>query len=123
MKQGKEKKWALAIGCVCLMAWLGLTVFSTAALAAESFKARYSYHWFPTHHLAVYSEKFAQLAKEETKGRLEVTTYPSGQLYSARRDCRRFSRKRRDGRLHCPHPGVGGSGIRRGHPYDALRQL
>jgi len=82
MRHVKEKKWGVAI--VCLMAWIGLAVFSTPATAAESFKARYSYHWFPTHHLAVYSEKFAQLAKTETKGRLDVTTYPSGQLYSAR---------------------------------------
>lgn len=55
-----------------------------SAQTAEISKARYSYHWFPTHNLAVYSEKFAQLSKEETKGRLDVTTYPSGQLYNAR---------------------------------------
>jgi C4-dicarboxylate-binding protein DctP len=55
-----------------------------SAQTVEINKARYSYHWFPTHHLAVYSEKFVRLAKEETKGRLDVTTYPSGQLYSAR---------------------------------------
>ncbi|OGP66065.1 MAG: hypothetical protein A2169_11885 [Deltaproteobacteria bacterium RBG_13_47_9] len=54
------------------------------AQTAEICKARYSYHWFPAHHLAVYSEKFAQLCKAETKGRLEVTTFPSGQLYSLR---------------------------------------
>lgn len=63
-----------------------LFILSPAAVASDTkiYKARYSYHWFPTHHLAVYSEKFAKLSKEETKGRLEVTTYPSGQLYSAR---------------------------------------
>jgi len=84
MKDLKARKWARAMVCVCLTAWIALTAASSAAIAAESFKARYSYHWFPTHHLAVYSEKFAQLAKAETKGRLEVTTYPSGQLYGAR---------------------------------------
>ena len=85
-KQMKKQKGALAVLSVCLLAGMGLTVFSPTgpAVAAESFKARYSYHWFPAHHLAVYSEKFAQLCKEETNGRLEVTTYPSGQLYGAR---------------------------------------
>jgi TRAP-type C4-dicarboxylate transport system substrate-binding protein len=84
MKHGKKHKRRLAILSVCLLAWMALAVFPPTGAAADSFKARYSYHWFPTHHLAVYSEKFAQLSKEETKGRLEVTTYPSGQLYSAR---------------------------------------
>jgi TRAP-type C4-dicarboxylate transport system substrate-binding protein len=56
----------------------------TAASAGESFKARYSYHWFPAHHLAIYSEKFVQLCKEETQGRLDITSFPSGQLYSVR---------------------------------------
>lgn len=86
MKAVKRQRRGLAILSMGLMLWIGLTLFSStgAASAAEVFKARYSYHWFPAHHLAVYSEKFAQLAKEETKGRLEVTTYPSGQLYSAR---------------------------------------
>ncbi len=86
MKFTENQKRGLAFFSVSLIAWIGLAVFSApgTAAAAESFKARYSYHWFPTHHLAVYSEKFAQACKEETKGRLEVTTYPSGQLYSAR---------------------------------------
>jgi TRAP-type C4-dicarboxylate transport system substrate-binding protein len=81
-----KQKRGLAIFSICLMTWMGLTIFLSTgeALAAELFKARYSYHWFPMHHLAIYSEKFAQLAKEETKGRLDVTTFPSGQLYSAR---------------------------------------
>jgi TRAP-type C4-dicarboxylate transport system substrate-binding protein len=82
----KKQKKVLAIFMICLIAGMGLAFFGSTgtASAAEVFKARYSYHWFPAHHLAVYSEKFAQLAKEETKGRLDVTTYPSGQLYSAR---------------------------------------
>lgn len=82
----KQHKGVFVILSICLIVGLGWTI-STPALAAstgEVFKARYSYHWFPTHHLAVYSEKFAQLSKEETRGRLEVTTYPSGQLYGAR---------------------------------------
>jgi len=86
VKPMKKQKRVLAIFSICLMVGMGLAFFGSTgtASAAEVFKARYSYHWFPAHHLAVYSEKFAQLAKEETKGRLEVTTYPSGQLYSAR---------------------------------------
>ena len=86
MKPMKKQKRGLAIFTICLMVGMGLAFLGSTgtASAAEVFKARYSYHWFPAHHLAVYSEKFAQLCKEETKGRLEVTTYPSGQLYSAR---------------------------------------
>src|SRR4030043_967927 len=86
VKPMKKQKRVLAIFTICLMVGMGLAFFGStgAGFAAEVFKARYSYHWFPAHHLAVYSEKFAQLAKEETKGRLDVTTYPSGQLYGAR---------------------------------------
>ncbi len=86
MKPMKKQKRVLAIFTICLMVGMGLAFFGSTgtASAAEVFKARYSYHWFPAHHLAIYSEKFAQLAKEETKGRLDVTTFPSGQLYSAR---------------------------------------
>jgi TRAP-type C4-dicarboxylate transport system substrate-binding protein len=86
VKAIKKQKRVLAIFTICLMVGMGLAFFGSTgtASAAEVFKARYSYHWFPAHHLAIYSEKFAQLAKEETKGRLDVTTYPSGQLYNAR---------------------------------------
>ena len=86
MKPMKKQKRGLAIFTICLMVGMGLAFLGSTgtASAAEVFKARYSYHWFPAHHLAVYSEKFAQLAKEETKGGLDVTTYPSGQLYGAR---------------------------------------
>jgi len=86
VKPIKKQKRVLAIFSIFLMVGMGLAFFGSTrtASAAEIFKARYSYHWFPAHHLAVYSEKFAQLSKEETKGRLEVTTYPSGQLYGAR---------------------------------------
>ena len=72
MKPMKKQKRGLAIFTICLMVGMGLVFFGSTgtASAAEVFKARYSYHWFPAHHLAVYSEKFAQLAKEETKGRI-----------------------------------------------------
>jgi C4-dicarboxylate-binding protein DctP len=86
VKAMKKQIRVLTIISICLIVGMGLAFFGStgAASAAEVFKARYSYHWFPAHHLAVYSEKFAQLVKEETKGRLDVTTFPSGQLYSAR---------------------------------------
>jgi len=86
MKSMMKQTRIWTIISICLMVGMGLAFLGATgtASAAEVFKARYSYHWFPAHHLAVYSEKFAQLAKEETKGRLEMTTYPSGQLYSAR---------------------------------------
>jgi TRAP-type C4-dicarboxylate transport system substrate-binding protein len=81
----KSYKIALIILSTLMMSLgFGTDGSFVSAQTAEINKARYSYHWFPTHNLAVYSEKFSQLCKEETKGRLEVTTYPSGQLYSAR---------------------------------------
>jgi TRAP-type C4-dicarboxylate transport system substrate-binding protein len=86
MMVARKGQWArhlIFLAVVIAAAVLTLNTV-TAASDATVYKARYSYHWFPTHHLAVYSEKFAKLSKEQTKGRLEVTTYPSGQLYSAR---------------------------------------
>jgi len=83
MMEARKGQWARHLMFLAVVTAAVVLTVNTLA-AAESFKARYSYHWFPTHHLAVYSEKFAKLCNEETKGRLEVTTYPSGQLYSAR---------------------------------------
>jgi TRAP-type C4-dicarboxylate transport system substrate-binding protein len=82
----RKGQWARHLMLLAVVTAAMVLTLNTAAGASDAtvFKARYSYHWFPTHHLAVYSEKFAKLCKEETKGRLEVTTYPSGQLYSAR---------------------------------------
>ncbi len=86
MKIKRQHKRGLVILSICLIAGLEITTctLAIAASTGELFKARYSYHWFPTHHLAIYSEKFAQMCKEETKAQLEVITYPSGQLYGAR---------------------------------------
>ena len=49
---------------------------------AQSFKARLSYHWFPSHGCAIYSEAFAKRVNEKTKGRVEIATFGSAQLYS-----------------------------------------
>ena len=48
----------------------------------EVFKARLSYHWFPTHGCAINSELFAERVREKTKGQVDITTYGSAQLYS-----------------------------------------
>ena len=86
MKRIKRQSRSVGVLFISFVLAMGLTIlFShTAASAGESFKGRYSYHWFPAHHLAIYSEKFVQLCKEETQGRLDITSFPSGQLYSVR---------------------------------------
>ena len=86
MMEARKKQWTKHLTFLAVVTALMVLTLNMVAAAADApvYKARYSYHWFPTHHLAVFSEKFAKLCKEETKGRLEVTTYPSGQLYSAR---------------------------------------
>jgi TRAP-type C4-dicarboxylate transport system substrate-binding protein len=86
MMKARKKQWARHLMFLAVVTAAMIITLNTVAAASDApvYKARYSYHWFPTHHLAVYSEKFAKLCGEETKGRLEVTTYPSGQLYSAR---------------------------------------
>lgn len=86
MKTIKPGNLLAVVLVISLIFSVGLAILPSyvTASAGEVFKARYSYHWFPAHHLAVYSEKFVQLCKEETKGRLEITSYPSGQLYSVR---------------------------------------
>ena len=97
MKPMKKQKRVLAIFSICLMVGMGLAFLGSTgtASAAEVFKARYSYHWFPAHHLAVYSEKFAQLAKEETKGRSGCDDLSLGPaLWCPGCDCCRFSGKR-----------------------------
>jgi TRAP-type C4-dicarboxylate transport system substrate-binding protein len=49
---------------------------------AQTYKARLSYHWFPSHGCAIFSEAFAERVKEKTKGKVEITTFGSAQLYS-----------------------------------------
>lgn len=86
MTAARKWQWTRHMLFLTVATFAVVCIMNTAAAASDAqvYKARYSYHWFPTHHLAVYSEKFAALCNEQTKGRLEVTTYPSGQLYSAR---------------------------------------
>lgn len=61
---------------------LVLMDYSGVQATEEVFKARLSYHWFPTHGCAINSENFAKMVREKTKGKVEITTFGSGQLYS-----------------------------------------
>jgi TRAP-type transport system periplasmic protein len=54
----------------------------SASAQKDVFKARLSYHWFPTHGCAINSEKFAKMVKEKTNGQVDITTFGSAQLYS-----------------------------------------
>lgn len=52
--------------------------------AAAEFEARLSYHWGPKHPSAEHAERFAREITERSKGRIEVKTFPSGQLFGIR---------------------------------------
>jgi TRAP-type C4-dicarboxylate transport system substrate-binding protein len=56
-------------------------LLSTGQAAEKVYKGRFSYHWYPTHMSAKFSELWVKYCKEATNGRLDITTYPSGQLY------------------------------------------
>ncbi len=67
-----------------LMLLSGINIGPIPALAADEYKARLSYHFFPKHHAAVYSDKFAAMSEEATSGRLKIEVFHSGQLYGIR---------------------------------------
>ncbi len=60
-----------------------LSTLSSTASAAE-FEARLSYHWGPKHPSAEHAERFAKEVNARSKGRLEIKTFPSGQLFGIR---------------------------------------
>lgn len=47
----------------------------------EVIKARFAHNMPVGHHIAKGAEKFAELMEERTDGRVQITVYPSGQLY------------------------------------------
>ena len=66
-------------------AWVvavALMVGLAGTSSAQTYKARLSYHWFPSHGCAIFSEAFAQRVKEKTNGKVEIATFGSAQLYS-----------------------------------------
>lgn len=67
---------ALAIALILMLPAIGQTQSKTV------YRARFSYHWFPTHGCAIASEKFAKMVREKTHGQVQITTFGSGQLYS-----------------------------------------
>lgn len=70
---------------IVLAVALALIVFGTANAQSSSgkvYKAKFSYHWFPTHGCAINSELFVQQVREKTKGQVDITVFGSGQLYN-----------------------------------------
>ena len=54
-----------------------------AASAAE-IVGRLSFHWGPKHPAAIQAEKFAKRVNERGAGKIEIQTFPSGQLFGIR---------------------------------------
>jgi len=77
------KSHRIRILCALVITLAAISLLTGSATAQkEVFKARLSYHWFPTHACAINSEKFAKMVKEKTNGAVDVTTFGSAQLYS-----------------------------------------
>jgi TRAP-type C4-dicarboxylate transport system substrate-binding protein len=77
------KSLRIRILFVLVISFAAVSLLAGSASAQKDvFKARLSYHWFPTHGCAINSEKFAKMVKEKTNGQVEITTYGSAQLYS-----------------------------------------
>ncbi len=62
-----------------------------AEAGGERFKIRLSSYWPPSHFLVKTAELLASCAKENTKGRLIIEVYPSGQLYSQKESLKAVS--------------------------------
>ena len=60
-----------------------LGAMSSSATAAE-FNGRLSYHWGPKHASSAYAERFAKEVNARSKGRIEIKTFPAGQLFGIR---------------------------------------
>lgn len=60
-----------------------LGLVATAA-SAQQIEARLSYHWAPSHHSAIYSQNFAECVNERGEGQINISTFPSGQLFGIR---------------------------------------
>jgi TRAP-type C4-dicarboxylate transport system substrate-binding protein len=70
-------------------AFLVAAAFSAASVLApeamaQGATARLSYHWAPDHESAKMAEQFAVEANKRLSGKLEIETFPSGQLYTIR---------------------------------------
>ncbi len=47
----------------------------------ETIKVRFTHNLPTSHHVALGAEKFAELVKEKSNGKIEVSVFPSGQLF------------------------------------------
>ncbi len=79
-----QKSLSLSILVSGLILLGAVMILPGSARAAEEYKARLSYHFFPKHHAAVYADKFARMSEEATGGRLKIEVFHSGQLYGIR---------------------------------------
>ena len=67
--------------CACVVA-LSMVIGAACTSQAQPYKARLSYHWYPSHGCAIYSEAFADRVKEKTQGKVQIDTFGSAILYS-----------------------------------------
>jgi len=77
---GFQKLWK-----ILLVVTLGLIFCGTAnaqSATGKVYKAKFAYHWFPTHGCAINSELFVQQVREKTKGQVDITVFGGGQLYN-----------------------------------------
>ncbi len=61
-----------------------VALVSAAPAQADPIAARLSYHWAPSHHSAIYSQKFADCVNEKGAEKVHIDTFPSGQLFGIR---------------------------------------
>jgi TRAP-type transport system periplasmic protein len=81
IEEGKMKTAGLRTASAWVIT-LALVIGLAGISDAQTYKARLSYHWFPSHGCAIFSEAFAQRVKEKTNGKVEIATFGSAQLYS-----------------------------------------
>jgi TRAP-type C4-dicarboxylate transport system substrate-binding protein len=71
---------------VVLTLLLGIMMWSSAghcaAPAKDVIKIKFSYQYATDHYSALMSEKYAKMIREESGGRVEITTYPNSALFA-----------------------------------------
>jgi TRAP-type C4-dicarboxylate transport system substrate-binding protein len=70
-------------GSMVLLGLFAGATMSAAAPAKDVIKARFSYQYALDHYSALMSEKYAKMIKEESGGRVEITTFGNATLYNS----------------------------------------
>ncbi len=85
MKKPDKRLVGITISIITMFI-VTVLLLPAAPVSADStaYKARLSYHWGPKHYSAIMAEKFVEKANKATNGRLQIETFPQGQLFSIR---------------------------------------